>query len=206
VILHELVAGERPQGVFDLPGKKDPGLPPLLDRTLAGALALDPKERFEDAGALLKFLRVGLWNDGLALRATQAGLRDRWVIAGEYGLAWLATLFFLGMVSMNEMRRDLPTALAIVTALLAAACPILVALPSLRAWNARLTKRSARIDRQLATLRGWREPDAVKLVEALAPEVKEGPRRRGLLERLVRLIRAGIIHWGRRRRRRPPST
>ncbi len=200
VILHELVTGERPQGVFDLPGKKDPGLPPLVDRTLAGALALDPRERFADAGAMLKFLRVGLWNDGQLLRASQAGVRDRGVIAGDYAWAWLGTVGFLAAISQNELRKSGAHALAFLAALLVASLPIAVVLPALRRWNARLRRDGDRIERQIEVLRGWREPDAAKTIESIAPEVVRRAKRRTTFRWLLSMLRIAL--WRRRRRRR----
>ena len=63
VILYELLTGERPHGVFTMPGERDPSLPPVIDRALASALAPDPTHRFASAGALLGFLKAGLGSD-----------------------------------------------------------------------------------------------------------------------------------------------
>jgi hypothetical protein len=205
VILHELLTGERPQGLMELPGRRDVTLPPLVDRTLAGALALDPRERFEDAGAMLKFLRVGLWNDGNALRTTGDGLRDRQVVAAHFEKAWaMATLFLVG-ISLADMTRDLAGFLAFGTALLVTLAPLLVLLPWLGRWNARLLRAQARVEGQLAVLRGWREPDTVKAVTAWAPELVATRPRRGALDRAFRLIRIGLRRFARRFSRRRPA-
>ncbi|MEZ0227736.1 MAG: hypothetical protein ACAI25_03870, partial [Planctomycetota bacterium] len=123
------------------------------------------------------------------------------VIAGDYAWAWLGTTAFLTAISQNELRRGTANALAILAALLVAALPILVALPSLRRWNARLRKDGSRIERQIEILRGWREPDHAKAIEALAPEVVRRRERRSTLRWLVRLLRVALWRWRRRRRR-----
>jgi serine/threonine protein kinase len=206
VLLHELLTGERPQGIVALPGRRDPDLPGLVDRTLAGALALDPKDRFEDAGSMLRFLRVGLWNERETLRVSLAGLRDRWVLAAEYAVLWGGTLLLLLGISLGELRHDSRTFLAFATALLAAFFPIVVAFPHLRRWSARLGADSERDSRRMKVLADWREPDALKLVEQWAPEVvKRARRRRGVTIWLLRLLRIGARRtWRRvlRRRRR----
>jgi serine/threonine protein kinase len=67
VLLYELLTGERPQGIRALPGARDRGLPPVVDRVLACSLAPDPRHRFPSAGAMLDYLRTGLGSDWSAL-------------------------------------------------------------------------------------------------------------------------------------------
>ena len=147
---------------------------------------------------MLKFLRLGLWNDGQVLRVSARGLRDRKIIAGDYAIVWGVTLLFLLVMSLHELLRDQPAFLALLTAILAAALPIAWVLPVLRRWNARLSARLEKIERQLEVLRGWREPDAIQVVKEWTADVRVA-RRRGALAWLVKWLR---VRWRLRFRRR----
>jgi serine/threonine protein kinase len=200
VILHELLLGERPQGVSLPPSVRDPRLPPLVDTTLAHALALDPRDRYENAGALLKMLRFSLWQDAQTLRATRTGLRERLSLGDAWLLFWLLTVGFLALVILPLFLEGHALGADHMTALLAAALPLLVLFPAIAGWHARMNARVEAIEKQLATLKGWREvaPDAP--LATWSPEVqKRRTRNRSILLSTLRAIR---VFLKRRRRAR----
>ncbi len=191
VILHELLLGERPQGLLVPPSERDARIPPLVDRVLATALAPDPRDRFASAAAMLKALRVELWNDSTSLRLARAGLRERDSLAHAWPFLWV--LCGLGVLGMGV---DQP---GFAPAAVGGLLPVVPLWAGLRPLRARFGARIRKIDRQLETLKAWREVD---LNEPLPTWSAAGVERREraanawiVLGRKARLVVKRIWRW-----------
>ena len=170
VVFYELLTGERPQGVFKFPSERDARCPPVIDRTLACALAKDPCHRFADAGAMLGFLRSGLQSDWKELATAHKRIErllGRWrshqvvlLLAGVVALVLLAWLAAVAESRPRALVTQDPWAEVFVIAHLALVFAIPAALgrwvrPVLAGREDRLKKLRWKIGCQIASGNGW---------------------------------------------------
>jgi serine/threonine-protein kinase len=159
VILHELLFGERPQGVGSPATARDPRLPPHTDVILAHALASNPRDRCPDARRLLKLVRDGLWTDGRSLGTASIGLQEREQLTLAWLLSWTSTSGF-GLIVASDVFHDpnVPARPkeAIFLAVLVSFAPLVPVGLTLFRWWGRIKKDLVRVRAQLETLRGWR--------------------------------------------------
>jgi serine/threonine protein kinase len=157
VLFHELLLGDRPQGVAARPEVRDPRLPPLVGHLLRRMLAADPLERLGSAREVLRALRAGLWHDGRALSAGLQGALERASLVSAFPVAWLPTCgvsFLLATSADGPHVRDGSLAFAAALAVAAAWLPVA---HGLRGVQGEARREAARIQAQRATLRAWRE-------------------------------------------------
>ncbi len=97
VILYEMLVGERPQGRFRMPCRVDRRIPPVVDRVVACALAEDARNRFPDAGAMLRWHRAGMASDWAELAVAFENVDRALLWRGEV-LRFIAVLFVAGVL------------------------------------------------------------------------------------------------------------
>jgi hypothetical protein len=92
VVLHQLLTGERPSGLLELPSKKK-RLPRFLDRLVSSALARNPGQRISTAAAFAAKIRKALkrYRKTTRLRELAPQLLRMIAVAGAIG----ASLFLL---------------------------------------------------------------------------------------------------------------
>lgn len=187
VLFHELLTGERPQGVFRPPSERDATLPPVIDRAVASALAPDPELRFASAGAFLAFLHAGLGSDWQSLAQTSTRLRahlevDRprrfWTsLAVGVTLAGLAVIVGAGVeAGPHASAPDGAFVLGLAGTGLGCAAALLVrrlGAPGASARRERLEALRARVERQIQAETKWAVVRAARQAAALAPPAHE---------------------------------
>ncbi len=200
VILHELLLGERPQGVAEPPSRRRPELPGAVDRLLARALAGDSRRRWESAAAFLTALRLELWNDHRNLDEVRTGLLHRASIVGTMLLLWLVAAIGFGLLGANIHANSPPPNAAgeavigsILVGLLSSALATAVLAVGLWRYRRHLVHDVDIAERRIDSIRGWRTPTSAQMSEAAL--VAEALPTRGTLSTIATIVRWRLRRW-----------